>query len=65
MEIPMRRITAFSIAVALVAVGTLVGAWAVTTTGAQGKNQSLEIRINTLELTTSAQDLPIQQFDAI
>jgi hypothetical protein len=61
----MRKITAFSIAVALVAVGTLAGAWAVSTTDAQGRNESREIRINTLELTISAQELPAQQFDAI
>jgi len=61
----MRKAMAFSIAVAFVAVGTLAGAWALATTDAQGKNESLEIRINVLELTTSAPALPVQQFDAI
>jgi hypothetical protein len=61
----MRKMAAFSIAAVLVGVGTLVGAWAVATTEAQGKNESLEIRINTLELTMGAPELPVQSFDAI
>jgi hypothetical protein len=60
----MRKITAFSIAIALVAVGTLAATWAVTATRAQGQGDFFGARIHPLEMMVTARDLPAQQFDA-
>jgi len=60
----MRKIMAFSIAIALVAVGTFAATWAVTATRAQGQGDFFGDRIHPLEMMLTARDLPAQQFDA-
>ena len=59
----MRKMMPLGIAAILVLI--TVGTWAAGTSGSQNPDRSPASRIDTLELTTNAKELPAEQHDAI
>jgi hypothetical protein len=61
MEEPMRKISLFAIAAAVILTGTL-GVWAATTTHTQPSFASTSARINAMQIMSSAGNLATEHF---
>ena len=57
----MRKISLFAIAAAFILAG--IAGWVTSTIGARGVNSTTGGQIDTLQLMTTAKDLPTHQYD--